>query len=154
MAQLRDLVPADLPRLAELEQVLFPTDSPWSEAIFAAELASPFTRAFGVVNTDNVLVGYCLIALRGTVEDAEFELLTIGVDPSEQGQGLGKLLLDTAVEFVDRHHAPFLLEVRTDNVTAIRLYESRGFVEVGLRKQYYQPSGADAFVMLRQPSVS
>ena len=37
------------------------------------------------------------------------------------------------------------LEVRTDNVTAIALYRSVGFTEVGLRRRYYRISGADAY---------
>ena len=43
------------------------------------------------------------------------------------------------------------LEVRTDNSPAIGLYTSVGFVTVGLRKRYYQSSGADAFTMRRDP---
>ena len=43
------------------------------------------------------------------------------------------------------------LEVRTDNEAAIRLYQSAGFVNVGLRKRYYRVSGADAYTMRRVP---
>jgi ribosomal-protein-alanine N-acetyltransferase len=39
--------------------------------------------------------------------------------------------------------------VRTDNTPAIALYESEGFTRIGLRRRYYQPSGADAYTMLR-----
>jgi ribosomal-protein-alanine N-acetyltransferase len=41
------------------------------------------------------------------------------------------------------------LEVRTDNVAAIAMYESAGFVNIGLRKRYYRVSGADAYTMQR-----
>jgi ribosomal-protein-alanine N-acetyltransferase len=41
------------------------------------------------------------------------------------------------------------LEVRTDNTAAIALYRSVGFVNVGLRRQYYRVSGADAYTMRR-----
>ena len=44
------------------------------------------------------------------------------------------------------------LEVRTDNAAAIGLYESFGFVNVGLRKRYYRVSGADAYTMRRDPT--
>ena len=40
-----------------------------------------------------------------------------------------------------------LLEVRTDNVKALALYDSEGFVRLGTRRRYYQPSGADAYTM-------
>jgi ribosomal-protein-alanine N-acetyltransferase len=39
------------------------------------------------------------------------------------------------------------LEVRSDNERAQRLYRRFGFRPVGLRRAYYQPSGADAVVM-------
>ena len=42
-----------------------------------------------------------------------------------------------------------LLEVRTDNEAAIALYVSEGFVRLGIRRRYYQPSGADAYTMAR-----
>ena len=41
------------------------------------------------------------------------------------------------------------LEVRTDNVPALRMYEDYGFVRTGVRKNYYQASGADAYAMMR-----
>jgi ribosomal-protein-alanine N-acetyltransferase len=41
------------------------------------------------------------------------------------------------------------LEVRTDNTAAIAMYQSAGFVNVGLRKRYYRVSGADAYTMQR-----
>jgi [ribosomal protein S18]-alanine N-acetyltransferase len=43
-----------------------------------------------------------------------------------------------------------LLEVRADNEPAQRLYRRRGFTEIGRRRGYYQPSGADAVVMERK----
>jgi ribosomal-protein-alanine N-acetyltransferase len=42
------------------------------------------------------------------------------------------------------------LEVRTDNTAAISLYESVGFVRMGVRKRYYRISGADAYTMRRE----
>ena len=51
----------------------------------------------------------------------------------------------------DSVRATVFLEVRTDNDTARRLYESEDFSVVGLRRRYYQPSGADAHTMRRDP---
>jgi ribosomal-protein-alanine N-acetyltransferase len=42
-----------------------------------------------------------------------------------------------------------LLEVAVDNEPAQRLYDAYGFVGVGVRKGYYQPSNTDALVMRR-----
>ncbi|CAB0634629.1 ribosomal-protein-alanine N-acetyltransferase [Corynebacterium diphtheriae] len=57
--------------------------------------------------------------------------------------------MDNFVHVADTAGGPIFLEVRTTNVPAIALYESLGFEHQGVRKNYYQPSGADAFVMVR-----
>ncbi len=41
------------------------------------------------------------------------------------------------------------VENRQGNDPAIGLYERYGFAKQGIRKNYYQPSGADAHVMVR-----
>ncbi|MDT0323834.1 ribosomal protein S18-alanine N-acetyltransferase, partial [Streptomyces millisiae] len=74
---------------------------------------------------------------------------TIGVDPEFQGQGIGRRLLDDLLHFASG--GTVFLEVRTDNEPAIALYESVGFVNIGLRKRYYRASGADAYTMQRLP---
>ena len=45
------------------------------------------------------------------------------------------------------------LEVKADNTRAQRLYHWWGFTEIGIRRGYYQPSGADAIVMRRDLAV-
>ena len=57
--------------------------------------------------------------------------------------------MDQLVHAADLLDGPIFLEVRTDNVPAITLYESYGFSILGTRKGYYQPSGADAYAMMR-----
>ena len=79
----------------------------------------------------------------------EYEIHTIGVDPAYQGQGIGRRHADGAARI--RHGGAVFLEVRTDNEAAIALYESVGFVNVGLRRRYYRASGADAYTMRRDP---
>jgi [ribosomal protein S18]-alanine N-acetyltransferase len=44
--------------------------------------------------------------------------------------------------------------VRTDNLRAQQLYRRYGFRQIGIRKGYYQPSGADALVMRRDSAGS
>ena len=73
---------------------------------------------------------------------------TIGVDPARQGRGIGRALLRDLLAVADGPR-PVFLEVRTDNEAAIALYEAEGFSRIGVRKRYYQPSGADAYTMRR-----
>ena len=136
------LDPADIPALVDLEEILFPGDSPWNLEMFTSELD---VGNHYVVHRDNdgVIDGYAGLAIIGD----EAEVHTIGVRPAAQGNGLGRKLLQQLMSAAgDRR---LLLEVRTDNVAAIALYASEGFTTLGVRRRYYQPSGADAYTMAR-----
>ncbi|MTD14343.1 ribosomal-protein-alanine N-acetyltransferase [Nakamurella sp. YIM 132087] len=132
-------------QLEHLEQVLFPGDSPWTSAMFFAELAAG--HHYSVALEGERVIGYAGIALVGPPDEpgGEAEVQTIGIDPEFQGRGLGRQLLADLLAAAPGRRV--LLEVRTDNVPAISLYESVGFVRLGLRRHYYQPSGADAWTM-------
>ncbi|WP_326547820.1 ribosomal protein S18-alanine N-acetyltransferase [Mycolicibacterium sp. ND9-15] len=140
---------SDAARCAELEAQLFDGDDPWPERAFLAELAAKHIRYVAARDADK-LVGYAGIARLGRKTPYEYEIHTVGVDPAYQGQGIGKRMV---AELLDRASgATVFLEVRTDNEPAIKLYESFGFVNVGLRKRYYRASGADAYTMRRDPT--
>ena len=133
----------DLPAVAALEVALFPTDSPWTEAMFWSELAQGFH--YLAVHDGPTLVGYAGLAAHPEVAEVQ----TIGVDPRYQGAGIGRRLMTALIDAAgDRE---ILLEVRTDNVPALALYRSLGFRISGTRRRYYQPSGADAHTMVRTP---
>ncbi len=141
------LRPAEAERCAELEGVLFPGDNPWPASAFVPE---KHTRFFAARDGES-LVGYAGIGLLGNSFFPESEVLTIGVAPEYQGRGVGYALLRTLLHEAERHGGAVFLEVRTDNEPARKLYESNGFVTVGVRKNYYRPSGADAYTMKREP---
>ncbi|WP_191834209.1 MULTISPECIES: ribosomal protein S18-alanine N-acetyltransferase [Tsukamurella] len=140
------LRPDEAGRCAELEKILFDGDSPWPASAFTPER---HTRFFAARDGDR-LVGYAGIGLLGNTFFPESEVLTIGVDPEYQGRGVGYALLRTLLDAADRHGGAVFLEVRTDNETARTLYERNGFATVGVRKNYYRPSGADAYTMKRE----
>ena len=60
------------------------------------------------------------------------------------------LLENMLAEAARRGCTEVFLEVRVDNDRAQHLYRRYGFAGVGLRRGYYQPSGADALVMRRE----
>ncbi|WP_156757875.1 ribosomal protein S18-alanine N-acetyltransferase [Actinokineospora pegani] len=138
----------DLRRCAELEAVIFAGDDPWSEQAFAAELdwGHYYLGAF----LGEELVGYAGLSLAGRPGDMEGSVHTIAVDPAQHRRGIGRALLRALLARADAAAAEVFLEVRTDNEGAIELYRAHGFTTIGLRKRYYQPSGADAFTMARQ----
>ncbi len=139
---------ADLERCAELERVLFDGDDPWSERTLRSELDHGH-QYFGAYADGVGLVGYAGVSVVGTTRDAEANVHTIGVDPDWQRLGIGRMLLRALLAVADEFAAPVYLEVRTDNAAAIALYQAHGFVRIGLRRRYYQPSGADAYTMAR-----
>ncbi|WP_278314549.1 ribosomal protein S18-alanine N-acetyltransferase [Lolliginicoccus levis] len=148
-ADLRPLAPADAPACARLEKLLFAYDNPWPAWAFAQELRDR-NNHYVAADLGGELVGYAGIALLGASRDPENEVHTIAVAPEHQGKGIGRLLLADILAVADLHGGPTFLDVRTDNAAAQGLYRSVGFEVIGLRKRYYQPSGADAFVMKRE----
>jgi ribosomal-protein-alanine N-acetyltransferase len=143
------LRPADAPRCAELERLLFPGDDPWSEGAFREELWAGHN--YLAARDGDSLVGYGGIAFVAGPPLAQAEIHTIGVDPAYQRRGIGRELLRGLLAVADAAAATVFLEVRTDNDAAIALYVAEGFTTVGLRRRYYRPSGADAYTMRREP---
>jgi len=95
-----------------------------------------------------------------SVAIGECHLLTLCVNPQFQRQGFGRkifsLLLDRAYKL---DATECFLEVRLSNKKAIELYRSMGFVQIGERKNYYPPGGADqsrenALIMSRSLPLS
>jgi ribosomal-protein-alanine N-acetyltransferase len=147
-AVLGPLIRTDAARCAELESQLFDGDDPWPARAFLAELEAKHNH-YVAARADDKLVGYGGIARLGRKKPYEYEIHTIGVDAAYQGQGIGRQLLTALLEYANG--GTIFLEVRTDNDAAISLYESVGFVRVGMRRRYYRASGADAYTMRRDP---
>jgi ribosomal-protein-alanine N-acetyltransferase len=139
----------DADRCADLEAQLFPGDDPWPAVAFMRELESKHNH-YVAARADGALVGYAGISRLGRKPPYEYEIHTIGVDPLFQGKGIGRAMLEALLDIADG--AAIFLEVRTDNVAAITLYESVGFTRMGVRKRYYRISGADAYTMKRDAS--
>jgi [ribosomal protein S18]-alanine N-acetyltransferase len=142
---LRAMTLDDLPEVMELERLLFPEDA-WSERTYREELAGD-TRHYVVAEHSGRLAGWAgLAAVSG-----QADVLTIGVRPELEGRGIGARLLAALLEeAVARGCVEVFLDVRADNERARSLYERFGFVQVGVRRRYYQPSGVDAIVMARK----
>lgn len=61
------------------------------------------------------------------------ELLSLWVAPEGRGQGLGKALVEQVQAWVRGHGQEHLeLCVKAENLTAIKLYRTLGFVDVGI----------------------
>ena len=130
--------------LAALEGACFP--DAWDAPAFAAALARPHVRAYGIRDGD-ALAAYGVFHFLGD----EFEVINIAVDPARRGRRLGSRLFAHVLQQADK--AGMLLghlEVRAGNEPAKRLYLRHGFAVVGVRKRYYPDTGEDALVMRRE----
>lgn len=129
----------DVEAVAELDHVAFGPDT-WSREFLWAQLAGPANR-FWVAESGGLL-GYAGLSLTGS----ESEILTIATAPAARGRGVAKQLLTTMLRAAREHHADAMyLDVRADNTSALGLYRSFGFTELGRRAGYYHD--ADAIIM-------
>ena len=126
----------DLPAVIEIERQS--NSHPWTERNFRDAMASGY---LSLVARDHGEI--CAFAIARAVVD-EAELLLIAVTPSERRQGVAALLW---TELKQRLHiagaTKIFLEVRASNAPARSFYASRGFNQVGVRKNYY-PNGVHA----------
>ncbi len=162
---LRRMRPEDVPVVAAIDRVSFPT--PWPGAAFRRELkrehayyyvllkpegesapvsdrgwADRLRRVFNLA-TRSRIIGYVGFRLEG----GQAHITTIAVHPDWRGRGLGELLLLVALEeMVDQGMGTVTLEMRPSNDVAYELYRKHGFEVERRRRRYYQ-DGEDAWVM-------
>lgn len=110
--------------------------SPWSEQTIALSFG-PRSHNFGMFiksGSFDELVGYCFTDLVA----GELSIENICITPIMQNKGLGKLLLSHVIDTAKQLKVyDILLEVRSSNKSAIKLYQAFGFSECGRRKAYY-----------------
>jgi ribosomal-protein-alanine N-acetyltransferase len=163
---IRPMEPEDVPTVAAIERLSFPT--PWPMASFLYELSHPERSYYHVLlkpETDRTapsergwrrwlrgavglpgespVIGYVGFRRRS----AEAHISTIAVHPDWRGKGLGELLLLTALEkglALGAHVVS--LEVRASNQVAQNLYRKYGFRFAGVHGGYYR-DGEDAWLM-------
>lgn len=133
----------DLPVFVSLDKELFPY-SPWSASQYKEEFSSP-TRHFVVaVDVDQNIIGYAGVFAPGA---AEADILTVGVVTEHRGKGIAKALMALITDWAkDQGSTAMMLEVKTDNIAAIGLYEALGYSTLNIRKDYFG-AGLDAQVM-------
>lgn len=136
--------PSDADRLADLEALAFAAKSWGRDSVKESFVAPRVTVLFGG-ESGKEPGGFAVWRDLGP----EAELLTLGVAPALQGQGLGGALLAAVLEAArDQGAGRLFLEVAAGNMPARRLYESVGFEMIGMRRAYYR-NGDDAIVMAR-----
>lgn len=150
--EIRIISASDIDAVMNLENTTFAEHS-WSKTNMLAELNASHTHYIGAFQ--DKLVGYAgASAIPGSFQA---DIQTIAVASEFQHRGIGrKLMMELIAWSTSVGAESIMLEVRQDNPVAISLYQSLGFVEIDLRKNYYQPGNIAAVIMrkeIRQPIV-
>ena len=141
----REMGHDDLAMVSDIERRSY--EFPWSHGVFRDCLLAGYQNI--VLVRDRRVIGYGVLS----VAAGEAHILNICVDPHFRALGYGSRLLD---EMLFRARAAsvreIFLEVRPSNVTAVRLYQKKGFHKVADRPAYYQARGGreDAAVYVRK----
>ena len=133
-----------VPQIALLEQECFA--DPWSEQSIASELHNPLSLWL-VAQEGQTLLGY--VGSQTCLD--ETDMMNIAVSPASRRQGVARALIEALVSALrQRGSKQLTLEVRASNGPARQLYESLGFLQVGLRKNYYRNPKEDALILRKE----
>jgi ribosomal-protein-alanine N-acetyltransferase len=141
LMRLRRMRNSDLPGVMAIEKASY--QFPWEEDLFMDCFKANYSC--WVCEEEDVMLGYSILAM-GV---GEAHILNICVAPTEQGQGIGRKMMENLIEVARGRAETMFLEVRPSNTAAIALYENMGFNEIGVRKGYYQSeNGREDAIML------
>lgn len=142
--QLRPMSVNDIVQVEALEGEAFAggVHEPWRAPMFEEELSQP-GRTWWVAHDRGSIIGFA----GGLLAGDRLEVLDVAVDPGRRREGIAtRLLARLAYDGQMLGAQEITLEVHAGNVAAYDLYEGLGFVQVGLRRDYYGP-GEDAIIM-------
>ena len=117
---------------------------PWTRGNFSDSIAAG--HHCRIARRDSSMVGYAVMMIGA----GEAHLLNLSVASGSQRRGVGAELTRLFVKLARAAGADKIyLEVRPSNAPARALYRGQGFVEVGLRRDYYPGHAGreDALVM-------
>ncbi len=125
-------------------------ENPWARSAFESELRRnpvSWSRVALFREAPERVAAYCVV----WIVFEHVHIQNLAVHPAHRRQGLGRLLLQHALE-EGRTRGAFaaLLEVRRSNDAAQRLYRGLGFVETGTRRDYYSRPREDALLFRKE----
>lgn len=140
--KIRPATPDDLEKILEIENESAP--NPWKQSFFEAEFSGCFsTFLVSECPSHGEISGFLIFR---TV-DRIAEVTNIAVRSSRRREGIAAQLIFRLVEDGSKEGTEAVfLEVRSENIPAIRLYEKAGFILSGRRKNYYRFPKDDALI--------
>ena len=121
--------------------------TPWSRSAFEDELSQNRLARYLVAVDNEAIIGYA-----GTwLVINEAHVTNVAVSGQRRREGIGRLLMEKLMDLSrDSGMDSMTLEVRVSNEAARHLYQQLGFVEAGLRKNYYTETKEDALILWRE----
>ena len=131
---------SQLDEIVEIENSSF--EKPWKRSQLMDAIRNNIDSENWVFVQDEKVVGYIF----GWIIQNKFHLHNIAVHPNYLRKKIGQKLINHIISRVaDQKVNVILLEVSVNNVSARKCYQSLGFVEAGIRKDYYS-KGDDAIL--------
>ena len=141
----RHMRDGDVERVAQIESSAFST--PWKATTFRLLLDRPGAVLLVLEMPPDRVAGYAVL---WCIQD-QGELTNIAVIPEFRNRRLGAYLLDRVLdEAQERTVESLYLEVRVSNFRARSMYASRGFEEIGVRRDYYENPREDARILMKR----
>ena len=143
--EIRFLEEKDLEEVSKLEAACF--SEPWSLEDFRDILTNK-DRIMLVAIEDNKIVGEIVLTdLLG-----EGDISNVAVNPDYRKKHIASKLLEKIIKIGsdERNITAFTLEVREQNLPAIKLYEKAGFESVGVRPNFYTKPKDNAVIMWKR----
>lgn len=136
----------DIPEILGIERAVYGGKTPWDDEAFKNELMRSDDRLYFVLRRNDRLVAFVGCALKERTKDCH--ITNVAVAPMFQNHGLGYFLINIIIKKARQmEYDKVTLEVRRSNVRAQKLYKSIGFVEDGIKKDYYFNDREDAINM-------
>ena len=108
-------------------------DDFWNYNIFKSELENHNSK-YIIAKVNDEIIGFAGISI--ILDTAE--ITNIVVKKSFRGKGISSLLLENIINTAKLNNCNIInLEVNCNNLVAINLYKKFNFIQVGLRKNYY-----------------
>jgi ribosomal-protein-alanine N-acetyltransferase len=125
----------DLPAVAEIDAHAF--GPIWRNSQQALEIALSQAALATMAWHDERPAGYQI----ATTSRHAAHLARLGVEPSLQGKGLGRMLVEDLLSWLARREIPILtVNTQVDNRPALHLYRKLGFREIGVLYPVYEKS--------------
>lgn len=128
------MMPEHIESVLEIEKASFKT--PWTQNMFLTDISQDYS-IYRVVTHEGRALAY--MGMLGICKEGH--ITNIAVSPSFRRRGLATMLINHFIDYAKKNDYEFLtLEVRVSNLGAVSLYKQLGFVQVGIRKKYYENS--------------